>query len=430
MGTAPRLRRRLAVAVAALAALAVVAVMAWVFQGRLALSAAERRFAERVATPAIPADDEPLVGAEDNSATWLQRGAQDIDLSDRRETLELAGRPATTWDEQERLAARSAIGVNIEALKLLRHSLDFDSGRLGIDWDSGGAEGQRRTVRMIEAAKLVAVAGRLAAFEQRASDSATAVEILGRLAEVLAAERDVLAVLGSLAVERLQLAVVHDLASGKMIDAVTLERLASAEVDTDPELRLRWSLGLEATRLREFDCARTDRGLIEGWRCRLAAGRDRASALDLLASLAPDADRPFVGSVVDDPPNVPAASDEGAERPALLNLRSATGRVAAVSSLRQLAKIALAARAGAVAEGHYPAELAEFAAAAGPDPLTGQSIEVAPSDDGGLVLSIPDAERVVGRILSNPDLVPYRWTLPAANNFSGSIPTTAPRPGV
>ncbi len=403
--------------------------------GGVKLAAAERAFREQVGSLDPTAWAAPALPEQENAAVPVRAGALGIVLSKEDGGLvgELTQVPVTSWGDGQKDNLRTILRSNTAALDLLHRSFDLPRASFGVEFVHGFALKERMPlVKIMWAARLLHSKARLARIEGDRAGMFHAVESMSGVARAVHQEPLLVCQLIGIAVERMMLSALHEIAVAPEVTPEELSRLEAVIGTSDVRAAWHRSMAVEAllsgdvmviTAKRAWDqgsgpAARPLTRLVPSiYRARvLETGIEMQALVDEPCGSEPSRTKALLErtapSSVDMAMNVSFASAK------------AVGRFQALLSQRQTTHIALALRRQALSGSAYPATLAAFAAAAAPDPFTGRPVVYERRPDGSARLDLPGAEELWSRQFDIKNQNPFLWELPAPR-IGGHTPATA-----
>lgn len=367
------------------------------------------------------------IPVEENSVTWLRPGVLAVVLfpTDRALVGSLAAKPASTWTPDELAKIETLLERNQPAFEILSRARGLTASDWEIPYQNGNQAKIPDLLAAINAAKLLSTRGRLAlAHGDRETAVATA-EILGALAKSHERESLTIVLLIGVAIERVQLGLVQEIATSPAIDRDTLDRLREALCDEDLAAGFRRTLRGEAASLRrELDSDEYLDRLPRVIPRALVAGLADLAAAAALEGRLEFAD--FTGPI-----RAPIASEDAEREKAgwwrklvMLygpNIGNAAARGVAVSSARTLTRLALGLRRDALVNGSFPPSLEPPI-----DPLSGEPFVYRVASSGAAEIRSTTTVEILRSIYAVG--VPtyeglYAWSLPAPSRPTTRTPS-------
>ncbi len=397
------------VAVAALALLLAVRLQARASDAKL-----ETEFVQRVGPLDPEAYASPSVPDAENAAIWLRAAAAAASLSPADKDLigEVGRVPADRWTAEqqagiERLASRNAPAFVLaeRAVPLTRSSLML-SGREATD-----SKYRVSLADHLWLARIIDVRARLAVRRGDWPGFRSGVAELGRLASSEERESPLICQLVGLATERMMFDVIRAGVESPVSDGAAWRGL-EADIPS-VELVPAWRRALGAMAAGVYAGIVDPRNLFdrESTKVELSVP-NREEFLRVVLDLERLATRPIgLDAALAD--RLEKTKNVRSGGPVADFLAGSLVRYQSILSMRRMARIAIALRAGALAQGRYPDTLAAWPDAAAPDPFTGGQLRYEPRADGSAVLAVPGAEELFNRINELTTTVPYTWALPA-----------------
>jgi hypothetical protein len=417
--TIRRWMRRAVLAVLILIALGLAADAASKAYGQRRLAVARALFEKEVGTLNLTLYRLPAVPDEKNGATWLTAGTGALIFFRGEDEViaRLAAKPASDWSQEEISKIAGILERNADGLAILDRARSFPDTSFGIDTAHNDSARLPPLMGFLRGAKLLRCKAVVEFRRGALEDSTRTMESIGTIASSLEREPTLITLMVGLAIERLQLSALQDLAQSRAVSPALIARLQSAISPVDLPDRVRRELALGAGSMTE--------GLLSGrigdlsvlpWRVRRMSDLAAAQFLDLQREESRSWEQPY--------PVVKAAARRGAEVPLLIrplwfeaNRRDARARVVFFLSQRRLAALALRLRLQAIRSEGYPGDLASTPGAMEPDPFTGSPLHYRLRGDGSAELSSPEAPAMLKEFVPESQLPGYNaachWDLPA-----------------
>jgi len=463
--TAFRIVKFLLVTAAIVVAVVVIAALSLRLYGGLRFYDAAERYEAEVGPLAVATFVRPPIPEEDNAVTWLRPGVLAVVLfpPDRGVVGTLAAKPFAAWSPDDAGKLDAILERNKAAIELLERARGMKRSNWEIHYDEGSAAKLPNLLAALNASKLLAARGRAALARGDRDTALRSVETLGALARSHEAESATIMLVIGLAIERLELALVHELIASPAASPAELVRSEAALCDEDLAKALRRSLrGSAAALVNDLNVRPAIRDEFTS-HVHGAIHRRLAGILTkLLASAALEAHRdaekslgaPVRAPLDDEPaedrkpslwqrlhaavglnggavpaPASPTASSRDAARQAITksslwqgmydlvspNLESVSARATATASSRELAMLAIALRKEASASGRYPEALPAISGIPERDPLTGDPRAYALRADGSAEVRATTTPEIVRSIFPVGQIAfdaLYTWTLP------------------
>jgi len=387
------------------------------------LATTSRRFEREVGPLSVQALMRPALPVEGNAVTWLRPGVLAVVFFPGDQALvgSLSAKPFADWGAGDAGKLDAILDRSKPALTLLERARGMKESNWDIPYQEGTTAKIPNLLAAMNAAKLLTARGRLALGRGDRETAIAAAETLGVLARSHEAESASIVLLIGLAIEKLQIALVHEILSAPSASAAELDRLGASSCDKDLTSAMRESLRGSAVAvghdvgggswLMEVHNAAYRRV------ARLFRSAVTAAAIEAHRDAEKDLGRPIRAPLGDTP------ADDGDATwwksivgPIGPNLASMSARATATASARDLSRLSIALRRAAIAGGRYPLTLPAIEGVAAIDPLSGETRVYEVHADGSAELrSTTNAEIVrsifpVGQIAFESL---YRWTLPA-----------------
>lgn len=392
--------------------------------GGVKLAAAERAFRERVGSLDPTAWGAPDLPEQDNAAVPVRAGALGVVLgkADGRLVGELTQVPVISWNNEQKDHLRTILRSNASALELLHRSFDLPRASFGVELVHDFALKERMPlVKIMWAARLLHSQARLARIEGDRAGMLHAVESMSGVARAVHQEPLLVCQLIGIAVERMMLSALHEIAVAPEVTPEELSRLESVIGTSDVRAAWRRSMAVEALLSGDVKVITAARAWDQGSGttarpvARLVPSIYRSGVLETGIELQDLVDEPC-GS---EPSRMNALLERTAPSSVDMAMNigfasaRAVGRFQALVSQRQAARIALALRRQSLSGGAYPATLAAFAGATDRDPFTGEPLVYERRPDGSARLDLPGAEELWSRQSDIKNQNPFLWELPA-----------------
>lgn len=424
-----RVLKALLVAFAVVCGLSLFGALALHAYGAHRLANVSRRYEREVGPLAVQALVRPKVPVEANAVTWQRPGVLAVVYFPGDQTLvgSLAVRPFATWTPQETAGLEMILERNKPAIELLEHARTMKASNWEIPYAQGSTAKLPNLLAAINAAKLLVARGRLALGRGHRETAFASAEAVGALSRSHEAESLTYVLMIGLVIEKLQLGLVHELATSALTTPNELDRLEASLCDEDLTNAVRQSIrGSAAAIAHDVDSTSTlgeIHGAIHG-----AIRRTIESALRSVVAAAAieshrDAEKHFGVPV-----QAPLGDADDANRtggwwwwthliPAYgANFESVSARTTATASARDFARLAIALRREALVTGRYPATLPAIPGVPPDDPLTGNPRAYDVRADGSVELRSTARVEIVRSIAPGSPLsfdALYRWALPA-----------------
>jgi hypothetical protein len=395
--------------------------------GASRLRVAVNRYESRLGSLDPASIERPPVPESENTVTWLQPGIGAlIFLSGDQGTVgTLAAKPVDQWTPEQKAAAESVLERNAPALELLARARGLERSNWHIPYRDGATAKLPNLLAAMNAAKLLRVQSRLALQRGDQDAAISSVETLGALGRSFEPEPTLITLLIGTAIERIQLGAAHDLVESSSLTADQLERIEASLCRADLVAALKLALRGEAASVaRDLHSQELLEKLPRILPRALAAGISDLFAASLLESHI-EVD-PTLGEPITAPLNATAGANPTWWGKLLdlygPNVASAAGRALATSSVRDLARLALALRLSAIDLHRYPTEPPSLPNLAERDPLSGAPRAYSVRADGSVELRSTTTPEIVASIFSG-------LPLPFDSLFRWTLPPLAPRPG-
>jgi len=290
-----------------------------------------------------------------------------------------------------------------------------------IPYEQGSTAKLPNLAAAVDAAKMLVARGRLALGRGDRETAIATAETLGSLARSHEAENSPIVLLIGLFVERLQIALVHELAASTLTAPGEIDRLEASLCDEDLTRAVRRSVrGNAAAIVHDVDSESI------AWEIHGAIHRSIQRALRKVIAAAVIESHQDLEKHFGDPVQAPLvdAGEENRNGGWWKHVISALGatfdsvsaRATATASARNLAQLAIALRREALATGRYPERLPAIAGIPENDPLTGGPRVYEVRADGSAELRSTTTAEIVRSISFGSERFfesLYRFTLPA-----------------
>jgi hypothetical protein len=315
---------------------------------------------------------------------------------------------------------------NRPAIDLLERARTMRASNWEIPYEEGTTAKIPNLLAAVNAAKMLVARGRLALGRGDRETAMASVETLGSLARSHEAESATIMLVIGLAIERLQIALVHELLTSTPATPQELDRLEASLCDEDLIRAARQALrGNAAAIAHDLDSP----SIL--WKFHDALYRRFAAALGKVVAAAAIESHRAAEKRLGQPIRAPLGSvdeetGDGGWWKHLLslygaNFESVSARTTATASARDLARLAIALRRQALATGRYPASLPAIEGVSVNDPLTGEPRVYEVRADGSAELRSATTVQIVRSISSGGASFfefLYRFTLPAPRRGS------------
>lgn len=397
--TLRRLLRLLGILLASLVVVALLVTLLFRLYSERWLAAAEERFREEAGPLELAAYAPADVPDPENVAAWMQAGAAAILVADedRRLLAELDDRPAAEWSEQERERIETLLTELEPALTLLHRATGLTESSFGLAYHAGPTMPIPSGTKLLRASSLLAVEARVALDD-------------GDLDRAVAAARSVERLAGALGHEPILLfAILEEAVSHRY--ALLLRSILQADpsepllVNMAADLHHRESLCSPLGRALAFDGAGAyaswglgltpvGGGFRMPWALRFLEPLLATRTLETFLILIGSAETP--GSLGHLPLQQRGPSWPWNVYPMTFvpNVVDALARDKATGSALELARLAIAVRRTALADGRYPDSLTGVGdRPPAPSPLAGEQPLYELTNDSGVRLAYPEARR-------------------------------------
>jgi hypothetical protein len=184
------------------------------------------------------------VAVEQNAVTWQRPGVLAVVFFPNDSSLvgSLSAKRFSTWSAEDAARLEAVLARNRPAIELLEHSRGMTSSNWDIPYEQGTTAKLPNLLAAINAAKMLNARGRLALGRGDPETALASAETLSALARSHEAERSLIMLLIGLAIEKLQLALVNDLATAPMATPAELDRLEASLCDADLKRAARESI--------------------------------------------------------------------------------------------------------------------------------------------------------------------------------------------
>ena len=361
-----------------------------------------------------------------SAATWLRAGVlATVFLTDDQGLVgSLHAKPFSEWKPAETAKLQEILDRNAPALMLLDRARGMKESNWDIPYDEGMTAKIPNLLAAMNVSKLVTARGRLALARGDRDTALASAEMIGTLARSHEAERATIVFLIGLAIEKNQIALIHEIVGSRSTTRAELDRIEAALCDEDLTRAMRQTMRGSAAAVAHDvpggSLLQEIHGVIYRGIARPLAGLFAASAVEAHRGAARSAGAPVTapleGTGANERVNVwfPASYET-----IVSNLTSVAARATATTSARQLARLAIALRRDAIATGAYPAALPSIDGVPADDPLTGSARAYAVRPDGTAELRSTTTAEIVRSIAPGSQLsvdALYRWSLPAAGS--------------
>jgi hypothetical protein len=390
------------------------------------LASVSRQFETEVGPLSLQALVKKKLPPERNSVTWLRPGVlATVYLTGDQDVVgSLFAEPFGTWPPEETAKLREILDRNGPALALLDRARGIKESNWDIDYTEGMTAKIPNLLAAMNVSKLLTARGRMALAEGDRETALASVEMLGALARSHEAERATIVFLIGLAIEKNQIALVHEIVASPSTTPAELDRVEASFCNEDLTRAMHQTMrGSAAAAVRDFH----DGSLLQQIHGVLYRTIGRPLSR-LFAASAVEAHREAERSV-GAPVKAPLGPNLGDDRErgwfdwpldaVSTNLTSVAARATATSSARQLAILAIALRRDALATGSYPASLPSIEGVSPDDPLTGGTRAYAVRPNGSAELRSTTTEAIVRSIAPGSQLsfdALYNWSLPASGS--------------
>lgn len=418
-----RVLKALLVTIAAICAVGLVASLVIRAYGAHRLASASKRYEREVGSLSLNDFARPRIAAEKNAVTWLRPGvlAAVYFADDTSLVGSLSAKRFPTWTAEETAKLEAILERNEPAITLLERSRGMKATNWDISYELGTTAKIPNLLAAINAAKMLNARGRLALGRGDTETALTSAETLGALARSHEAESETIVLLIGLAIEKLQIALVRELAHSSFATSAELDRIEASLCDEELTRAVRRSLRYNATASAHDLDVESKPG-----DSRAVILRPIAGALDTLVATAVIDSHRDAENAVGKPIRAPLGGREAEERDwgwwkRLLDVYrtdvgAVSARATATASARDLTRLAIALRRRALIDGRYPANLPAVDSVSATDPLSGEPRVYEVKADGSVELRSNTTREIVrsitpGAQLSYESL--YTWVLPA-----------------
>jgi hypothetical protein len=425
-----RVVKYLLVGIALVVGLGLFGALAIHLYGAHRLADVSRRYEREVGPLSVRAFVRPKVAVEENAVTWQRPGvlAAVFFPGDQALVGSLSARPFSDWSRDDASSLEAVLARNGPAIELLEHARGMRASNWEIAYDQGTTAKIPNLLAAVNAAKMLAARGRLAHGRGDRETAIVTAETLGALARSHEAEPSTIVLLIGLAIERLQLGLVHELTASAITSRDDLDRLDASLCDEDLSGAVRHTIRGDAAAI-VHDVGSESESMLTSLHTALHR-RIRRVLANVVAAVALEAHRAAeknVGGPVIAPLPDTSTDEEGGgwwNRLANVyapNVASVSARATATASARDLARLAIALRRAASVDGRYPATLPTIAGVPTDDPLTGGPRGYVVRADGSAELRSMTTVEIIRSIspgLQLPLDALYRFTLPAPRRGS------------
>ncbi|UCF67485.1 MAG: hypothetical protein JSV80_17230 [Acidobacteriota bacterium] len=340
-----------------------------------------------------------------NAARFLEAGASAVIWSEEDQDLvsEASLAPAREWESEQTAKLYSVISRQEAALALLHRAADIEQSDWGVDETRGAAAELPDLIRLLKAARLLLIEGRVALADERIDDALLSVASLSTLGESIKQTPFLLCTLVGIAIERMELHLAGEVLGMPDLSAPQLARLRSLAEGAPPIDTLRFGLITETRDVRAtFQNAETPlslRGLasIALWQLEAASG------LDDVREFLDSASVPYAQTLVTrekaSPPRASWFSRLVSGRPTTPNLKNAIARAQSVAAERQKVLAGIAVYELALSTHYLPAARPDLPPLGEPDPLTGQPLLYERLPDGRVQIEIDGGRELLSEII-------------------------------
>jgi len=420
--------RFLLVVFAVLAGLGLIGMLAIQAYGARQLADASRRYEREVGPLTVRAFVRPKVAVEQNAATWQRPGVLAVVLFPGDQALvgSLSAKRFAAWTAEETAGIAAILERNRPAIELLERARRMKASNWEIPYEQGTTAKLPNLLAAMDAAKLLVARGRLALGRGDRETAMASAETVGALSRSHEAESVAIVLMIGLAIEKLHIGLVHELATSELTTPQELDRLEASMCDENLTRAVRQSLrGNAAAIAHDVDSASTAseiHGVIH---------RSIYRALRKLVAAAVIESHQSAEKRFGEPVQTPAGDSDEENRKGGwwkhvisvygANFESVSARATATASARDLARLAIALRREALAAGRYPERLPTIAGVSANDPLTGAPRVYEVRADGSAELRSTATLEIVRSVA--PDGQGffeslYRFTLPAPRGRS------------
>jgi len=394
-------------------------------------TAAAARYEREVGSLDPRSWDLPTVAdAEANAATWIAKGAAALVVDGV--VTGLASKSPSTWTSEDLAAIRHAAKINHEALAIIARARSCEASSYGIRV-RGAVEARLPDLKQITSGgRLLFARAVLARRDGRREDALADLELLGAIARSLGHERVLVVTLVGAAMERLQLRLVHAFVEDPETSSAEIARLDAGILSGD--LLADYRHGVAAAGAAACSAVHEslpilgddhERAVLHALRPVLDPAR-AAACLDAYREIGVALGRPHheAGAKLAEIASQLHSSwlpREFIEK-GIPHLVTQESRMTTNLSLRNLARLALSARARALDTGEYPADLG----AVERDPLTGGLPRWRLASDGTAALELPGAAEIVAEVMPSSGIpLPWSFRLPRVSPARRSTSTAA-----
>jgi hypothetical protein len=415
--------RFLLVAFAVLAGLGLFGILAVHAYGSRRLANVSRRYEREVGPLAVRAFVRPKVAAEENAVTWQRPGvlAAVFFSGDQDLVGSLSAKRFGNWTAEETAKLEAILERSRPAIELLERARTMRVSNWEIPYEAGTTAKLPNLMAAINSAKLVLARGRLALGRGDRETAISSAETLASLARSHEAESATFMLVIGLAIERLHLALVHELVTSAPMTLQELDRLETSICAEDLIRAARQALRGNAAAIAHDVDSESIAGEIHG-----AIHRSIERALGKVIAAAVIESHQDLEKHLGEPVRAPRGATDDENRSGgwwkhLMsaydaNFESVSARTTATASARDFARLAIALRRQAVATGHYPASLPAIGGVSANDPLTGGPRVYEVHADGSAELRSTTTVEFIRSIAPGSQLsydALYRFTLPA-----------------